>query len=80
MTMRTMDFAAACAVFVLVFALIFTFLAPPATARSIGNDLPWCGEVDGMTGCGFVSLGECEKWRLPGERPCSPNPRSDVID
>ena len=76
MTMRTIGLAAVCAVFVLVFVP----LAPPATARSIGNDLPWCGEVDGMTGCGFVSLDECEKWRLPGERLCSPNPRGDVID
>jgi hypothetical protein len=76
MTMRAMGLAAACAVFVLVSIL----LAPPATARPIGNDLPWCGEVDGMTGCGFSSLAECEKWRLPGERPCGPNPRDDVID
>src|ERR1044072_8273536 len=52
MTMRTMGFAAACAAFVL--------LAAPAAARSIGNDLPWCGEVEGMSGGGVTSLDECE--------------------
>ena len=72
MTMRTMGFAAACAVFVL--------LALPATARSIENDLPWCGSVDGMTECAYASLDECERWRSSGERLCSPNLRGDVID
>ena len=69
---RTMGLAAACAVFVL--------MALPAAARSIGNDLPWCGDVDGLTECAYASLDECERWRPPGEGFCSPNLRGDVID
>ena len=70
--MRTTGLAAACAVLVIA--------ALPATARSIANDLPWCGGVDGMTECAYASLDECERWRPSGERLCSPNLRGNVID